>query len=94
MPNACEQSCATCRWWQRMGARLSNAIRDPGAAADTGTCQVRAPSVAQAAGPFPVSLFPVTHESRHCGEWKSQITGGPGGGEREDNVVTPIRRVA
>lgn len=81
-----------------MGARLANASRDPAAASDTGTCQVRAPVVAQA-HPFPVSLFPVTQEGRRCGEWKPIAAGGPDGGEhvdvqRLDSVVVPLRSVA
>lgn len=94
------QKCATCAHWQRMGARLSSATRDPGAAADTGTCQVRAPVVVQGEGPFPVSLFPVTHETRHCGDWASPASDGPNGGERASSrphvgaIVLPIRKVA
>lgn len=88
-----EQTCATCIWWERQGPRLANAVRDPSASPATGTCQVRAPVVVQGGG-FPVTLFPVTHESRFCGEWEGLDEGGDGdGGER---VITfPVeRRVA
>jgi hypothetical protein len=95
-------SCATCRHWRRMGPRLANAQRDPSAASDEGTCERRAPSVVQGNSPFPVSMFPVTHESRGCGEWVARIGagGGPDDGERAgsggeiDNAVVPLRRVA
>ena len=92
-------SCATCRHWRRMGPRLANARRDPSCAADEGTCERRVPSVVQGNAPFPVSLFPVTHESRGCGEWvaRTGAGGGPEGGERanpDDATVTPFRRIA
>jgi hypothetical protein len=95
-------SCATCRHWRRMGPRLANAQRDPSAASDEGTCERRSPSVVQGNSPFPVSMFPVTHESRGCGEWVARIGagGGPDGGERmgpggaADATVTPFRKIA
>jgi hypothetical protein len=95
-------SCATCRHWRRMGPRLSNAQRDPSCAADEGTCERRSPSVVQGNSPFPVSMFPVTHESRHCGEWaaRSGSGGGPSDGEHAGEVaaashtVTPFRKIA
>ncbi|MEH3122416.1 MAG: hypothetical protein PGN16_10640 [Sphingomonas phyllosphaerae] len=73
--------CATCTWWQRMGPRLANASRDPSASFEEGTCQAHAP-VVQAAQTFPVSVFPVTHEDRFCGDWKARDGGGPDGDER------------
>lgn len=95
-------SCATCRHWRRMGPKLANAQRDPSAAQDEGTCERRSPSVVQGNSPFPVSMFPVTHESRGCGEWvaRTGAGGGPDGGERvghgraDDATVTPIRKIA
>jgi hypothetical protein len=95
-------SCATCRHWRRMGPRLANAQRDPSAASDEGTCERRSPSVVQGNSPFPVSMFPVTHESRGCGEWVAHngAGGGPDGGERSgtdvaaDTTVTPFRKIA
>jgi hypothetical protein len=95
-------SCATCRHWRRMGPRLANAQRDPSAAQDEGTCERRSPSVVQGNSPFPVSMFPVTHESRGCGEWvaRTGTGGGPDGGERVGQIeaahpnVTPFRRIA
>ena len=102
LTNRSANSCASCHHWRRMGPRLANAWRDPSCAADEGTCERRAPSVVQGDGPFPVSLFPVTHESRGCGEWiaRSGAGGGPDGGERVgqggelDATVTPFRRIA
>jgi len=94
-------SCATCRHWRRMGPKLANAQRDPSSATDQGTCERRAPTVVQGELPFPVSVFPVTHESRGCGEYAARNSnGGPGGGERAgqggegDHNVTPFRRIA
>lgn len=81
--------CATCAWWVRKGPRLAEATRDPSAAADTGTCQAHAPVVLQGNTPFPVPLFPTTHESRFCGEW-APAAGGGGGGE----TVIPFTRAA
>lgn len=83
-----EQTCATCIWWERQGPRLANASRDPSAAVDVGTCQSRSPVVIQGNSPFPVSLFPTTHESRFCGEWEGVgDTDDGGGGE----TVVPFR---
>jgi hypothetical protein len=90
-------SCASCRHWRRMGPRLANAQRDPSAAQDEGTCERRSPRVVQGNSPFPVSMFPVTHESRGCGEWVARTgAGGPDGGEREPTAttVTPFNRIA
>lgn len=86
-----DRTCATCQWWERKGPRLANAVRDPSAHNDTGTCQAHAPMVVQATA-FPVSLFPVTHETRFCGEWQGVDEGG-GGGEKVANIV-PIVRAA
>ncbi len=102
LTNRSANSCATCRHWRRMGPKLANAQRDPSCAADEGTCERRAPSVVQGNSPFPVSMFPVTHESRGCGEWvvRAGAGGGPDDGERAgpcveiDNTVVPLRRVA
>lgn len=79
-----ERNCASCHWWSRMGPRLANASRDPSASGDCGTCQVHAPVVVPGDGSFPVSMFPVTHESRFCGDWRLGREGGsgPDGGER------------
>ena len=102
LTNRSGSSCATCRHWRRMGPKLANAQRDPSCAADEGTCERRAPRVVQGNSPFPVSMFPVTHESRGCGEWAARTGagGGPDDGERVnaggevDNTVVPLRRVA
>ncbi len=100
LTNRSANSCATCRHWHRTGPKLANAQRDPSCAADEGTCERRAPSVVQGNSPFPVSMFPVTHESRGCGEWvvRTGAGGGPDDGERVssggENTVVPLRRVA
>lgn len=85
MAHALTPCCGDCLYWQRCGPKLANATRDPSSAVDVGTCQARSPVVVQADGPFPVSMFPQTHESRMCGEWVSledDDDGGPGGGPR------------
>jgi len=95
MEHATSPCCGDCLWWQRCGPKLSNATRDPSSAADIGTCQARSPVVAQADGPFPVSMFPQTHESRMCGEWVSlenEDDGGPRGGPRI--IAFPAHRIA
>jgi hypothetical protein len=91
-----EQNCASCIFWKRMGPRLSNAMRDPSAAADTGTCQAHAPIVVEGNSAFPVSMFPTTHESRFCGDWEGQAHPGPDGdgGERVVPFPTASARVA
>lgn len=99
LTNRSATSCATCRHWHRTGPKLANAQRDPSSAADQGTCERRAPTVVQGNSSFPVSLFPVTHESRGCGEWGALlgISGGPNGGEQARPGaanVTPFRRIA
>lgn len=90
------RSCATCAWWTRKGPRLASASRNPAAAESTGTCQAHAPVVAQVLGggrPLPVSVFPETHESRFCGEWRA-IGGGGDDGERVLPFSPPARRAA
>lgn len=82
-------SCASCRHWRRMGPKLANAQRDPSAAQDEGTCERRAPSVVQGNAAFPVSMFPVTHESRGCGEWRGKAHPGPDGDGGERVVPFP-----
>ena len=88
--------CGDCLWWQRCGPKLANATRDPSSPADVGSCQARSPVVVQGDGPFPVSMFPQTHESRMCGEWVSsedEDDGGPhGGGQRV--IAFPANRIA
>lgn len=88
-----EQNCSTCIWWERMGPKLANAVRDPSASEQVGTCQVRAPIVVQGNSPFPVSMFPETHESRFCGDWEGLGDYDDGdGGERV--VPFAINRLA
>ncbi len=93
-----EQNCGSCVWWERGGPRLANAERDPSCPAGVGTCQLRAPVVIQGNSPFPVSMFPQTHESRFCASWDGvEYGGGDGdGGERVPlgAEVLPFRRVA
>ncbi len=67
-----ERTCATCFWWQRSAPKLANAKRDPSARTDVGICQLRAPVVVQVSGGFAVSLYPETHESRFCADWKER----------------------
>ena len=101
LTNRSGNKCATCRHWHRTGPKLANAQRDPSCAADEGTCQRRAPSVVQGNAPFPVSMFPATHESRGCGEWvaRSGTGGAPDDGERmgeggaADDTVTRFRKI-
>lgn len=88
------RNCGSCTWWERQGPQLAKATRDPSAPVDTGTCQAHAPVVMQTADRFPVSLFPVTHETRCCGEWKAIGGSGPDDGERAPSSVTPFRRAA
>lgn len=77
-----EMSCATCIWWQRSAPKLANAKRDPAAGLHNGICQSRPPIVVSFS-PFPLTLFPETHESRFCGEWEGRsVNGGDGDGER------------
>lgn len=89
-----DQSCATCIWWERKGPRLANASRDPSAAHDTGTCQAHAPIVVQGNSPFPVSMFPVTHESRFCGDWEGEYQGGDSDGGEKVIAFSTANRVA
>lgn len=88
-----EQTCATCIWWERMAPRLANAARDPSARYEVGTCQARSPVVIQGNSPFPVSMFPETHESRFCGDWEGEGDFDDGdGGERI--IAFPLNRPA
>jgi hypothetical protein len=87
------RNCASCVWWQRQGPQLSKAVRDPSSPPSQGTCQVHAPVVVQSTGAFPVSMFPVTHEARSCGDWQGRGEGGgPDGGETV--VPFPTSRIA
>lgn len=89
MKDPAPNSCASCRHWRRMGPKLATAQRDPSCAADEGTCERRAPSVFQVNSEFPVSMFPVTHESRGCGEWRGHAHPGPDGDGGERVVPFP-----
>lgn len=89
-----EQNCSTCIWWERMGPRLSNASRDPSSPSDCGTCQARAPVVVPGSGQFPVSMFPVTHESRFCGDWEGMGEGAPDPDDGERIIAFPLARPA
>ncbi len=93
VPPSLAQTCATCVWWRRQGPKLSKAVRDPSAARDTGTCQLHAPVVVQMHSAFAEALFPVTHESRFCGDWDGVDEGG-GGDDGECIIAFPIARKA
>lgn len=89
-----EQSCSNCLWWERMGPRLANASRDPSSPHDCGTCQLRAPVVVPSDTMFPVSVFPVTHESRFCGSWEPSDDGAPEPDDGERIIAFPLARPA
>ncbi|USU06918.1 hypothetical protein NF699_09735 [Sphingomonadaceae bacterium OTU29LAMAA1] len=55
---------------------------------------MHAPVVVQGNSPFPVSMFPVTHETRSCGEWQGIGSDGPDGGETVIPFPTPSTRIA
>jgi len=87
--------CETCTWWERQGATLSSAARDPGAADDVGTCQAYPPDLQRVAFGA-VGYFPVTHASRFCRDWQERVDD-PDDGEREpvpDGTVVPFRSAA
>lgn len=84
-----DRVCATCYWWERMGPQLAAATRDPSCTAEIGTCQVHAPVVVSADGSFPVSVFPRTHQSRFCGDWRPSV-GAPDGDGGERIVAFPL----
>lgn len=88
------RNCGSCMWWERQGPQLSRATRDPSAAIDTGTCQIHAPVVVQGNSPFPVSMFPVTHETRCCGDWQGIVSDDPDGGETVVPFPTAQGRIA
>ena len=84
-----QHTCATCLWWKRAAPRLANALRDPSASTQVGTCQLNPPVVVQGNAAFPVALFPETHETRFCGYWCDEAgSGGPDDGER---TVVPFK---
>lgn len=85
--------CATCAWWRRQAPCLSAAIRNPFMPDDEGTCHRNAPAVVTDSG-LAVSLFPTTHESRFCGQWKAAPEGGGDGGERIVPFPAPANRIA
>lgn len=88
-----DQICATCVWWTRSAPKLANAIRDPSAAFELGTCQVNPPVVVQGSGSFPVPMYPETHESRFCGRWApTEGSDDPDDGER--NIILLRRKAA
>jgi hypothetical protein len=88
-----EQCCATCRFWERQGPPLATAIRDPRTPADQRVCQSRAPVVVVEQGRMTMSLFPLTHETRYCGDWMPvEVDGGPDDGERV--IAFPLGRAA
>ena len=66
------RTCAGCAWWERSAPKLANATRDPSASAYVGVCQRHAPVVVQVSGGFAVSLYPETHETRFCGDWRER----------------------
>ena len=101
LTNCSERRCATCRFWNRQGPQIANAIRDPRAPSDEGTCEAHTPvlvlvaagSEGTATARWPVPLFPRTHETRGCGEWEP-AQGGGGGDDGERVVAFPFDRAA
>lgn len=68
--------CETCLYWNRRGAALAAAIRDPSIGVDLGTCEASPPMVVPGAivdefCPIGngIAMFPVTHANRACGMW-------------------------
>jgi hypothetical protein len=86
MLTCAEQTCATCHWWRRKGPRIADAIRDPSCPSDTGTCELHAPAVFQVAPTMCAPLYPTTHETRRCGDWRGKD--GAGGGDGGERVVS------
>lgn len=82
-------SCATCEHWVRGGATLAAAERDPTANLSTGTCHLYPPAIERLEFGT-TSYFPVTHESRFCGEWSPPTPPEPSDGE----TVVPFARPA
>lgn len=88
------QRCATCAWWRRQAPCLSSATRSLAVPYEEGTCHRNAPAVVNNGG-LAVSLFPTTHESRFCGQWTAQPTGGGSDdGERVIAFPPPANRIA
>lgn len=88
MPDT-DHACATCVWWKRAAPKLANALHDPSASPQVGTCHLNPPVVVQGNSAFPVTLFPETHETRFCGHWSdTEHLGGPDDGER---TVVPFK---
>lgn len=82
------QRCATCLFFERQGAQIAQAIRDPSIEPDAGVCRFNPPVFAKQAS-WPVGMFPRVHEARWCGQWGPVEGGGDdGGGE----TVVPFAR--
>lgn len=78
--SASNQTCGNCQFWHRGSPGIARAERDPSLGPDEGACQLTLPFVIAVAGGI-VSVWPVTHADRTCGEWDARDDAGPGGGE-------------
>ncbi|QTH21969.1 hypothetical protein HRJ34_00045 [Rhizorhabdus wittichii] len=75
-------TCADCVHWDRGGASIATATRDPSVGPDIGTCCVMPPQLARSGPYWATAIYPQTHASRFCGEWEP-IPDNGGGGEHE-----------
>lgn len=97
--NGCTRTCATCTWWSNVDPALGTGTRRPeGADDDLGICTFAPPVVVELAG-MTMSRWPETHSTRSCGQWRSNVGGGPDGGERIGGgvaaaTVIPFRKAA
>lgn len=93
MTSCSTQRCETCRHWWRQGPEIATAVRGVRLTEQEGVCQAHGPSIV-ACGEMPVSLFPVTHESRTCGDWRPRFDGDGGPDDGETIIAFPLRQPA
>lgn len=87
-------TCATCAHWDRGGAAIATAVRDPSAMTDVGACCIMPPQLVREGPYWATAAFPQTHASRGCGEWEPEGEADDGGGERAQTNVVPFDRGA
>jgi hypothetical protein len=92
-----QAACATCCFWKRQGPQIATAVRDPSSPEETGTCHFFPPVlIVVPEEPWPVTLWPRTHETGFCADHTTDESDPDGGTHlpSPSDVVVPLRSAA